>query len=301
MLGLRSYTWARDEIARLDPTVDYNRIAHLYAEVRFGWPPLSAAFYTATFVRQAAVPSIACTLHRGGGGASLTGARKRNDDTLVFFGELFAHGASSERGSEVVERMQQIHGHFSISDEDYRYTLCSIIDEPERAAEVVGYSSVSWAEYEAWFRFWRELGEQMGLDGLPNSYREARAMAHDYERDRWAPTTAGRAVADAVIGDYVARYVPRPLHRIATQGVHALLGSQVCEVHGYAPPPRLVAALVLGGLGLYLRARRLLPDPPLRPVTQSFGGAYGACPHLADVGYRASGGAPQTSSNVPAR
>ncbi len=47
----------------------------------------------------------------------------------------------------------------------------------------------------------------------------------------------------------------------------------------------MVRGVVLGGLRWYLRARRLLPDPGVRPVTKSFGSAYGACPHLAEVGY----------------
>lgn len=296
----RSYWWARDEIARLDPTVDFERIAHLNAEVRFGWPPIAAAFYTVTFVRQAAVPSIARILHRGGGGPTITAGRKRNDDTLVLFGELFAHGPRSARGEETVDRIQAIHGPFPITQDDYRYTLCSIIDEPARSAALLGYDAQTWSEHEARFRFWRAVGERMRITDLPDSYEEAIACAAAYERETWAKTAAGVAIADAVIADYVERYLPRPLRSLGVRGFHALLGPELRRAHGYAEPGRVTQALVVGGLRTYLRVRRVLPDPPLRPVTASFGQEYGVqgggCPHLADVGY----GPRATAGQAPA-
>ncbi|MEH3054842.1 MAG: oxygenase MpaB family protein [Patulibacter minatonensis] len=287
MLGWRSYRWARDEIARLDPLVDYDRIARLSAEARFGWPPLAAAFYTVTFVRQAAVPSIAKILYRGGGGPTITAGRKRNDDTLVIFGELFAHGAASPRGEATLERLGEIHGLFPITQDDFRYTLCSIIDEPVRSAAVIGYDAQSWSEHAARFRFWEAVGHGMGITDVPQTYEAALAYSAEFERERWATTPAGIAVANAVISDYVERYVPSPLRPLAVRAFHALLGPELRRVHEFPEPHPALAALVTGGLRWYLRAGRLLPDPPLRPVTASFGQEYGGgCPHLAEVGYK---------------
>lgn len=302
----RSLRWARDEIARLDPTVDFERITHLNAEVRFGWPPIAAAFYTVTFVRQSAVPSIARVLYRGGGGPTITASRKRNDDTLVLFGELFAHGPTSERGQATADRIQEIHGPFAITQDDYRYTLCSIIDESERSAKLIGYHAQTWSEDEARFRFWHAVGERMGITDLPDSYAAALAYAAEYERTHWAVTKDGRAIADAVIDDYVQRYLPRPLWRFGHSGFLALLGPELRRAHGYPEPSRLTKAIVLGGLRTYLRARRVLPDPPVRPVTVSFGQEYGAvaggCPHLADVGYASPRKSPPAAAKeVPAR
>lgn len=289
MTKRRKYWWARDEIARLDPSVDFERITHLNAEVRFGWPPIAAAFYTVTFVRQSAVPSIARILYRGGGGPTITAGRKRNDDTLVLFGELFAHGPTSERGKATADRIQEIHGPFPITQDDLRYTLCSIIDESECSAKLIGYNAQTWSEDEARFRFWHAVGERMGITDLPGSYEAALAYSAEYERTHWAVTRDGRAIADAVIDDYVQRYLPRPLWRLGHSGFLALLGPELRRAHAYAEPSRLTEAIVLGGLRAYLRARRVLPDPPLRPVTASFGQEYaaaaGGCPHLADVGY----------------
>lgn len=287
MFGRRSFTWARDEIAHLDPTTDYDRIARLVAEVRYGMPPIMAAFYTVTFVRQVAVPSIGRILHRGGRAPAITATRKRNDDTLVFFGELFINGAASARGGATVDRMQEIHATFPITQDDYRYTLCTIMDQPHRSAQILGYQALSWSEQEGWYRFWRAVGERMGITEIPPTLDAAVAHARAYERTHWAPTKAGRAVADSVIDDYVARYLPRPLRPLGVRGFHALLGPEARAAHGYPEPNPALERVVLGGLRAYLRARRLMPDPAPRSVTASFGQAYGGgCPHLADVGYR---------------
>lgn len=290
MFGRRNSTWARDELAQLDPTTDYDRIARLVAEVRYGMPPIMAAFYTVTFVRQVAVPSIAHILHRGGSAPAITAVRKRNDDTLVFFGELFINGAASQRGSATVERIQEIHALFPITQDDYRYTLCTIIDQPHRSAQVLGYQALSPAEQEGWYRFWRSVGERMGITEIPPSRAAAISYAQEYERAHWAATKSGRAVADSVIADYVERYVPRPLRPFGVRAFHALLDEPTRRAHGYPEPNALLERVVLGGLRTYLRARRILPDPAPRSVTASFGQEYGgACPHLADVGYKPKG------------
>ncbi len=287
MFGRRRYTWARDEIAQLDPTTDHDRIARLVAEVRYGLPPILGAFYTVSFVRQVAVPSIGHILYRGGGAPAMTDVRKRNDDTLVFFGELFAHGAATARGQATIDRMQEIHGNFPITQDDYRYVICTIIDQPTRTAEVLGYQSLSWAEQEGWYRFWRAIGERMGITDIPPTREAAVAHSRAYEAAHWAPTKGGRAVADSVMEDYVARYLPRRLVPLGLRAFHCLLDEQNRRAHGIAEPNPLLERAVRGALRTFLRVRRLLPDPAPRSASDAFGQAYGgACPHLADVGYR---------------
>lgn len=280
----RGWMWARREIAALDPSRDDERIVQLMNEVRFGWPPLAAAFYTVAFARQVAVPSIARTLHRGGRSPVFTQPRKRNDDTLVFFAEYFRHGHSSERGRAAVDRMQEIHGHFRIENDDYLYTLTTIITEGARAGALIGLQPMTWAEREANARFWARIGEHMHLDGVPGSYDEAHTFVTNYERDQWGHTAAGEAVATAVIDDYLARWVPPRLHALAFRAFTVILGPELRAVHHYPDPPAWLERTVLLALRTYLRALRVLPDRRARPLTEAFG-EYGACPHLADVGY----------------
>lgn len=281
----RGWAWARREIAQLDPARDDERIVQLMNEVRFGWPPIAAAFYTVAFARQVAVPSIAYVLHRGGRSPVFATPRKRNDDTLVFFAEFFRHGHSTQRGQAAVDRMQEIHGHFPITNADSLYTLCTIITEGPRAGALIGSQPLSWVEQQANAHFWAAIGERMGLEGIPRSYDEAYAYALAYEREQWGHTPQGAAVARAVIEDYVARWVPRRLRPRAFTAFTALLGPELRALHRYPDPPRWLERAVLGALRGYLALLPLLPDRRARPLTEAFG-TYGACPHLADVGYR---------------
>ncbi len=280
----RGWSWARREIAQLDPARDDERIVRLMNEVRFGWPPIAAAFYTVAFARQVAVPSIAYILHRGGRSPVFTQSRKRNDDTLVFFAEFFHHGHSSARGREAVDRMQEIHGHFPITQEDSLYTLSTIITEGPRAGALVGTQPLSWVEREANATFWSGIGAHMGLPGLPWSYADALDYALTYEREHWGHTTAGQAVARAVIEDYIARWVPERLRSRAFTAFCVLLGPELRAVHRFPEPSPLQERLVLGALRGYLRLVDLLPDRRARTLTHAFGD-YGMCPHLPDVGY----------------
>ncbi len=301
MLKRRRYLWAREEIARLDPVRDYERLARLAFEVRFGLPIVAAAFYTVSFARQVAVPSIATILYRGGGSPAMNDVRKRNDDTLVFFGEFFEHGPSSDEGEAFIARLNEIHGQFPIKAQDYSYTLDTIIAEGERTSRLVGVEPLNFSEKLATFEFWRAVGERMGIEDLPSSYEDAFERAQAYEREHWAPTKAGAAVARSVMEDYVARWLPRRFVPVGFRAICVLLGPELRAIHGFPEPGPVMERLVVAGLATYLRLQRLLPDPPLRPIRESFGGAYGGCPVPAELGYRGAvrGRAPQGVGGCP--
>ena len=165
----RPWRWARDEIAALHPERDADRIVHLLFEVRFGDPYFVTAGHAITFARQAAVPSIAAILDRGGRGDSVVDPRKRYDDTMLFFGELYRLGAHSEGGRRVLERLNAIHSRFPISDDDMRYTLATIVFEPVRLAEAAGEPGYSAHEVCAIFTFWREAARTMQMAEIPDS------------------------------------------------------------------------------------------------------------------------------------
>ena len=123
--------WARRRIRGLDPERDYREINHLAFEVRYATPIFTHTLFSIAFARQAAVPSIARTLYRGGRGASITATRKRSDDTLLFFGEFYRHG-DSPAGRAVADQLNAIHSRFPISNDEHLYTLATLMCEPLR-------------------------------------------------------------------------------------------------------------------------------------------------------------------------
>ena len=281
-----SRTWARDELAGLDPVRDHARITHLTGEVRYGDPVVSGALYTVAFIRQMAVPSIAQVVHRGGRSPIITATRKRNDDTMTFFGEFLRGGYDSERGRAAIARVREIHARFPITNDQNLYTLASLTFEAERIPRLLGRELLTPDEIDANRRFWRGVGEGLGITGIPETTEGYWQWTQEYERRHWGYTPGGRAVADAMIDDYASRWTPGPLRGLGRAAVLALCDDGLLATHRLPRPRARVRPLVGLGLGAYLRGRDWLPDPPERSWADHYGQAYGACPHMADVGYR---------------
>ena len=145
--------WARKRIAQLDAEKDVHEIAHLAFEVRYGTPLFTHSIFSVAFARQAAVPSIAKTLYRNGKGGIITNTRKRNNDTLLFFGEFYKHG-NAEEGKQAIELLNFIHSHFKISNEENLYTLATTVCEPKRLGNFLAHKELfSEKEFRALYNF----------------------------------------------------------------------------------------------------------------------------------------------------
>jgi hypothetical protein len=235
------YAIAR-RIAALDPVRDNEEATHLSIEVRYGDAIFVHAAYTVAFARQVAVPSIARIVYRSGTGDMMRDVRRRNDDTLVFFGEMLRHGHSSARARAVIDRMEQIHARFGISDADKLYTLASLALEADRIVEHLGLRVFTPAEKLARFHFWRGVGEYMGLT-VPPSPDRLLAWTRDYERAHYATTEGGRALVDQLFADWRERWFPGPLRRHGDAVLLLLFDEELRAVHRLlGPPARLVRA-----------------------------------------------------------
>src|SRR2546425_1869235 len=221
--------WARDEIATLDPVVDNERIMHLSAEVRYGDPVLAMALVTAGFARQMAVPSIARFVHRGGRAPIMRETRKRNDDTMVFFGEFLRHGHSTAQGRAAIERLNEVHAPFPIHNDQMLYTLASLTFDGVRILALLGLDPFTQKEKDASFHFWRGVGQRMGVTGHPPTIEKFAAWMQDYEREHWAWSEGGEAVARSLIDDFASRWLPTGLQRVARELILALMEDEMLD------------------------------------------------------------------------
>ncbi|MBO0768756.1 MAG: DUF2236 domain-containing protein [Solirubrobacterales bacterium] len=288
MTLLADRRWARDEVARLDPERDNERIAHLTAEVRYGDPLLVALLYTVAFCRQMAVPSIARVVHRGGASPIMVATRKRNDDTLMLFGEFMRSGHSSPRGRAAITRMNEIHARFPIDQDQMLYTLASLTFEQERIPRGLGLDPLSETEKLANFYFWREVGRLAGIEQRPETYEAYWEWTRSYEASHWGYSDGGRAVVDAMIADFVSR-VPRALARPARGLLLAAMEDDLLDVFGLEHPDAAVRKLARALVAGYFRGRALLPDPGERSWAEAFGRAYPPQPDLSQVGFSPRG------------
>ncbi len=114
-----------DHILRLDPERDRTEIVYLEPFHELITRSLEFALF-----RTFAAPNIGGLLDRTGEFAR--GAQKRYDDTDLILSEILEHGYDSERCSAAIRRLNQIHGRFSISNEDFLYVLSTFTFEPIR-------------------------------------------------------------------------------------------------------------------------------------------------------------------------
>ena len=98
--------------------------------------------------RTFAVPSVAALLDSTGEFAS--SAQKRYDDTDLILSTIGEMGYDSAEGRRAIRRMNQIHGRFEISNDDFLYVLSSFVFEPIRWNARFGWRPL--IETERWRR-----------------------------------------------------------------------------------------------------------------------------------------------------
>ncbi len=255
MLGVRHPRWARDEIAALDARTDARRITQLSFEARVRSPLLIHAMFSLAFARQVAVPEIAEILYRDGRGLIIRNPRTRNAQTLVRFGELFHEGADGA----AIERITRAHSPYPITNDLNLYTLATLACEPRRVSRrLLGRDFFSAHEVQAHHHFWRQVGEALGISDIPDGPEEFMTFFEQFEKQRYAPTIAGRAVTEALADEFAARWFPGSVAGQARNAFFALFDERLLATHGV--PTDRFAPLVRAGIKGYLSALVALPD-----------------------------------------
>ncbi len=192
-----------DEIRRLDPVRDHQRIVFLDACFEFPWDT-TRSLELALF-RTFAVPSIGELL--ASTGEFTQRPRRRYDDTDLLISSFAEAGYDSDAGRRAIRRMNRIHARFGIGNDDFLYVLSTFVFEPVRWNARFGWRQLHETEKLATFHFWREVGHRMAIRELPETYEAFERFNVDFERDRFAYSDGGRRVAEAALRMF-ARGVP---------------------------------------------------------------------------------------------
>ena len=273
MIGIRERRAVLDELARLDPETDDQRITALCMGRVFGDPFFLGALFAEAFWRQAASPPIAKIMYRANRGDTMTQPAKRVADSLVMLGIVYRHGWQSEIGAKTLDRVAAIHERFGIREDEMRYTLGSLMFEPVRLTEQFGITALTPAEARASYVFWKHVGEQWSL--TVEDEETFRAWWTEYERTTYRHTDEGAAVARAIADEFAARWFPRPLRFLGHQLLRAVADDHLLKSVDMprATLPSRVAVRVL--LWSYTRGRRILPrrtDGLVSPWNKAYGG-----------------------------
>jgi len=226
------------KIAPLDAQKDHLEISHWVAYHDFPWDSTRALEFA--LFRTFAVPSI---------GKLLLGTRefaertqKRYDDTDLILSEIIEHGYESDRGKAALARMNQMHGRFKISNDDFKYVLTTFVIEPYRWNKRFGYRISTPKELIAGYTLWAEIGKRMGIQDIPPSFEAMEQFNIQYEETQFGYTEAGRKVADATLHLMLGWYLPRFLFPIAKPFAYAIMDERLRQAMHYPRPNWLVRA-----------------------------------------------------------
>ncbi|MDM7937177.1 MAG: oxygenase MpaB family protein [Cyanobium sp. CZS 48M] len=269
------------------PLQEAEATCHHLAGVVFPWD-LTRSLELA-LLKTFCVPSISALLDRTGEFAQRP--RKRYDDTGLMVAELLRHGIDSEAGAAVIERMNRIHAHYAIGNDDFLYVLSTFVAEPIRWLGRYGWRGLTALEQEHLFLFWQAVGQRMGIATIPGSLSALMALNEQVERQVFALAPSNRRVADATLAMLLADW-PAPLRPALQRVLTALLDLQTAGSLGWPVAPGCLQQLVLAALRLRSRAaaaiatlsRRLGRQPRARFFSQRPTPSYGASFQLAQLG-----------------
>jgi hypothetical protein len=262
------------EIERLDPVADHQRI--VYLDTCFEFPFDTTRSLELALFRTFAVPSVATLLDSTGEFAQR--AQKRYDDTDLILSTIVEHGYDSPEGRRAVRRMNQIHGRFQITNDDFLYVLSSFVYEPIRWNARFGWRPLVETERLATFHFWRAVGQLMAIREIPEEYDELERFNVEYERRHFRRTGEAERVGRAT-RDMFLSWFPWLPKRLGAPAIYALLDDRLLDAFGFPRPPRAARTAIEGALRARARIVGALPArrrPRLRTErrTRSYGGRW---------------------------
>ena len=242
-----SMRWARRRPATLglDPERDHARISAIVTSLEFPWDyrqALSLALF-----RTFAVPSIGNLLARTGEFTART--QRRYDDTALLLDVVLQHGFAHPSSTTAIRRINHMHHAYTISNDDMLYVLTTFVVTTSRWVRDHGWRDLTDDERAAGVRYWTEMGRRMGVRGIPATYAAFADHLDAYEREHFAYSDGGRAVADATLDLLCTfpgvRALPRWLVR---RGVLAVMDDLLLDALRYPRPARAERLVVRGAL-----------------------------------------------------
>ncbi|HKU43301.1 MAG TPA: oxygenase MpaB family protein [Polyangiales bacterium] len=249
-LGFLHDRRVRDEIARLDAERDCQRIVNLLAGCEFPFD-ITRALEVALF-HTFGSQSVARLLDRTG--EFRTRGQKRYDDTSLLIAHFLEQGWEGPLGRRAIARMNEIHAHYRIPNDDYLFVLWTFIDFPYEWMNEFGWRALSAHEQAAWYAFWVEIGRRMGIADIPASKADYDRFIAAYEAREMVPNSASQHVAEATLAT-MAGWFPAPLRPLVEPVVRCLVRPQFARAAGFAPPQPWLRRSVRGALKLRAAAK----------------------------------------------
>lgn len=270
-LGLFPNPAVREELARLDPRRDCERMVHLLSAYEFTWD-FQRALELALFYTYGS-PSISRLLVKTG--QFRDHGQKRYDDTKILIALFIEEGYTQGRGCDAIARMNRSHGHYRIPNDDFLFVLWTFMEFPIQWTAQYSYRAMTAHEQQGWFYFWKGLGERMGLHSIPpdKATFDQWIRAYKTREFRYDPLNAELAGITSAI---LKNMFPEPLRPIVQPVISCLMDAEFLYTIGWQQPAPALRWMVSQSLRAVSRAQsQVLPGPypsliANQPPTQTY-------------------------------
>jgi hypothetical protein len=248
------------KIKKLNPEKDYWEIVQLSIWYEFPWDynrALELALYK-TF----AVPSISKILHQSK--EFEQHSQKRYDDTDILLSHVIDYGLNHQKGQEALQRINWIHSHYPITNDDYLYVLATFVFDTGNWINQYGYRKLTQNEEIAGFKVWQEIGTQMSIQNIPDSLEALKTYYDEYEKKHFIYNKSNEIVAKATEDLMLSWYLPKYLFEFARPFLHAVMQPHLLKAFNFKEPHQLIKLLV----STVLKTRSTIES--LNPIKQPF-------------------------------
>ncbi|KAK7047360.1 hypothetical protein VNI00_006591 [Paramarasmius palmivorus] len=154
-------------------------------------------------------------------------------------------GVNDPRANLAIARVNWLHSHYPIKNEDHLYTLALFMFEPEKWSAKYGWRELAPIEKHASFMFWSEVGRRMGIKDIPETAETFKEWVQEYEERAMYPAQTNCDVASFTLEELIhtlpEHFGMRSLARILAI---AMLEDNVREAMMLPPPPRYIKLIL---------------------------------------------------------
>ncbi|KAI8992143.1 hypothetical protein BDF20DRAFT_909817 [Mycotypha africana] len=136
-----------------------------------------------------------------------------------------------ERREASIKRLNELHGKYPISNEDYLYTLVLFVAEPIRWINSWEWRKLDIREVNAIFRVWHEIGTKMNIKEIPDTLDEWYEIQKAYENTSVTYHPANWRCADPTI-KHLGQRLPKFMLPVLYKILPCLLEDSECKAFG---------------------------------------------------------------------
>lgn len=217
----------------VNPEIHFEAIVRQLSMVTFPWDiekSLEFALY-----RTYAVPAISKVLVHTGQFESAT--QKRYDDTELLLAYPLESGLDSEAGNKAIERINTMHHRYRIHNDLYLYVLSTFVFEPIRWLEKYGWRAMTENEQQAWFLYYRKLGDKMHIQNIPESLPAFETFNKKFETEHFEFHEANTRIASVTRDLLLSFYLPRWAIPSGRPAIYALLDDALLKAFRFPKAP----------------------------------------------------------------